>query len=85
MAWRGFPTTKLDTAYLGQPMASLSKRDGRAVLGFHAVHEVEHVAFGLTGEAVEEAFGEVNTTTWPCILVEGAVHLGLVALAVLRR
>ena len=50
-------------------------------LRLHAVHELEHVAFGLAREAVEEAFGQVNTTARPLIVVEGAAHLGLVARA----
>jgi hypothetical protein len=45
------------------------------------VHEVEHVAGDVAGEAVEEAFGQVNTTTWPLVVVEGAVHLDLLARA----
>jgi hypothetical protein len=45
------------------------------------VHEVEHVAGDVAGEAVEEAFGQVNTTTRPFVVVEGARHLGLVARA----
>ncbi len=59
----------------------MPERDGRAVTRLHAVHEVEHVAFGLAREAVEEAFGQVNTTARPLVVVEGAVHLGLVARA----
>jgi hypothetical protein len=49
------------------------------------VHEVEHVAFGLAREAVEEALGQVNTTARPLVVVEGTEHLGLVALANRRK
>jgi hypothetical protein len=69
-----------DAADRGKGETGLPERDRGTVLGLHAVHEVEHVPFGLAREAVEEALGQVNTTAWPRIVMEGAVHLGLVAL-----
>jgi hypothetical protein len=70
-----------DAADRGEGEAGLPERDRRTVLGLHAVHEVEHVALGLAREAVEEPLGQVNTTARPRIVMEGAVHLGLVARA----
>ena len=80
---RRLPRAQGHAADLREPYARLPQGDRSTVLGLHAVHKVEHVARGATaaGMAAEEAFGQVNTTTRPRIVVEGAVHLGLVARA----
>ena len=79
VSWRLSEPFTLMPADRGEGETGVPEGDRGTVLGLHAVHELEHVPFGLAREAVKETFGQVNTTTWPRIVVEGAVHLGLVA------
>jgi hypothetical protein len=77
----GLSVVNVDAGHLCQPQGRLPERDGATIARLHAVHEVEHIARSLAREAVKEAFSQVNTTARPLIIVEGAEHLGLVALA----
>jgi hypothetical protein len=72
---------QVDAAELGDLQGRVAQRAGRAVERLHPVHEVEHVAGVVAGEAVEDARGEVDRAARVLVRVEGAQDLDLVALA----
>jgi hypothetical protein len=59
------------------------QRDDLAVLGFHAMHELEHVArhAAAAGVAVEDTPLEVDRTARSLVVVERTAHLGLLTLS----
>src|SRR4051794_23387739 len=70
----------LDAADGRELVAGLSDRDRGAVLGLHAVHEVQEVARAAAGVAVPEALGQVDRAAGVLVVVERAADALLVAL-----
>ena len=70
-----------EAAELGELVGRLPHRDGLSAERLHAVHEVEHVAPLITGEAMEELLLEVHRAAWSLIVMEGAKDLDLFTLS----
>jgi len=72
---------KFDAADLGEQDARAPKRDGFPVPVLHPVHELEHVAGRLAGEAMVDPLGEVHRAARLFVGMEGAPDLHLLAIA----
>src|SRR3954452_39697 len=70
----------LDAADGRELVAGLADRHRGAVLGLHAVHEVQEVARAAAGVTVPEALGQVDRAAGVLVVVERAADALLVAL-----
>src|SRR4051812_23143358 len=71
----------LDAADGRELVAGLADRDRGAVLGLHAVHEVQEVARAAAGVTVPEALGQVDRAAGVLVVVERAADTLLIARA----
>ena len=76
---------KFDAADLGEQDARAPERDGFPVPVLHPVHELEHVAGRLAGEAVVDPLAEVHRAAGLFVGMEGAPDFHLVALPHRRK
>jgi len=76
---------KFDAADLGEQDARAPKRDGFPVPVLHPVHELEHVAGRLAGEAMVDPLAEVHRAAGLVVGMERAPDLHLLAIAHRRK
>jgi hypothetical protein len=73
------PAGQFDAADLGEQDTRVPKRDGFPVPVLHPVHELEHVAGRLAGEAMVDPLAEVHRAAGLLVGMEGTQDLHLVA------